>query len=241
MNTIYLLIQIGFAALTVIFLGALLKILKSALTRTSFSEDQRKKIYNRSFIILLAWTAFISILSLTGVLSDFNAFPPRVLFVLPIPLITIIIIINLKGTSEILRHTPPHQLIRLQVFRFFVEILLWGLFVQNLLPVQMTFEGRNFDILAGLTAPVVAWLYEHQKVSKTFVIVWNLIGLGLLINIVSIAILSMPIPIRIFMNEPANTIVAQFPIAWLPGLLVPLAYWLHLLSLKQLLQSNREG
>jgi hypothetical protein len=240
MNTIYLLIQIGFAALTIIFFGLLLKVLKSALAGTSFSETQKQKVYNRSFLAVIAWTIFISILSLTSVLSDFNAFPPRVLFVLPIPLITIIVVLNLKSTGEILRHTSPHQLIRLQVFRVFVEILLWALFTQNLLPIQMTFEGRNFDILAGLTAPLVAWLYQHQKISRTMVIVWNFIGLALLINIVSVAILSMPIPIRMFMNEPANTIVAQFPIVWLPGLLVPLAYWLHLLSLKQLLQ-KRDG
>jgi hypothetical protein len=238
MNTLYLLIQIGFVALTLICFGLLLKLLKSGVAKTSFNDGQKHKIYNRSFIALIVWTAFVSILSLTGVLSDFNAFPPRVLLVLIIPLITIIVILNLKGTVEILRQIPPHQLIRLQVFRAFVEILLWGLFAQNLLPVQMTFEGRNFDILAGLTAPLIAWLYQHQKISRTMAIIWNFIGLGLLINIVSVAILSMPIPIRIFMNEPANTIVAQFPIVWLPGLLVPLAYWLHLLSLKQLFQQG---
>jgi hypothetical protein len=41
------------------------------------------------------------------------------------------------------------------------------------------------------------------------------------------------------MNEPANTIVAVFPISWLPGLLVPLAYTLHIFSLKQLLGSSK--
>jgi hypothetical protein len=120
----------------------------------------------------------------------------------------------------------------------FVEILLWALFTQNLLPEQMTFEGRNFDILVGLTAPLIAWLYQHQKISKTIVIIWNLAGIALLLNIVIIAILSMPTPFRVFMNEPANTIVTKFPSVWLPALLVPLAYWLHALSLKQLFQSH---
>jgi hypothetical protein len=43
----------------------------------------------------------------------------------------------------------------------------------------------------------------------------------------------MPTPFRVFMNEPSNTIVAKFPIVWLPALLVPLAYGLHFLSLRQ--------
>lgn len=63
---------------------------------------------------------------------------------------------------------------------------------------------------------------------------WNLLSLGLLINIVTIALLSIPTPFRVFMNEPANTLVAHFPFILLPGMLVPLAYGLHFLSMRQL-------
>ena len=41
------------------------------------------------------------------------------------------------------------------------------------------------------------------------------------------------------MNEPANDIVTYFPMAWLPGLLVPLAYYLHFMSLRQVLLKNK--
>jgi hypothetical protein len=37
------------------------------------------------------------------------------------------------------------------------------------------------------------------------------------------------------MNEPANTIVAQFPFIYLPGVLVVLAFVFHVFSLRQLL------
>ena len=97
----------------------------------------------------------------------------------------------------------------------------------------MTFEGRNFDILSGLSAIVVAVLITKNKISPPLVIAWNFAGLALLVNIVTIAILSMPTPLRVFMNEPANTIVTKFPVVWLPALLVPLAYGLHFLSLRQ--------
>jgi hypothetical protein len=50
-----------------------------------------------------------------------------------------------------------------------------------------------------------------------------------------IAILSMPTSFRYFMNEPANTIVAQFPFIYLPGVLVVLAFAFHIFSLRQLL------
>jgi hypothetical protein len=70
--------------------------------------------------------------------------------------------------------------------------------------------------------------------NRKLMIAWNLISLGLLINIVAIAIVSMPSPLRIFHNEPANTIVAEFPFIFLPTFLVPLAYGLHFLSLRKL-------
>jgi hypothetical protein len=150
-----------------------------------------------------------------------------------VPLISIVWF-TLSGTAkEILPHIPENELIRLQVFRIFVEILLWLLFVEKLLPVQMTFEGRNFDILAGITAPLVSYFVRQQKLSKTGIIIWNLLCLGLLINIVSVAIMSMPTPFQYFTNEPSNTIGNIFPVNWLPGLLVPLAYGLHFLSLRQ--------
>lgn len=135
----------------------------------------------------------------------------------------------------LLGYLSLRSLTQLQVFRVFVEVLLWLLFVQSLLPKQMTFEGRNWDILSGLTAFLAA---RFLLTSKRWMIAWNLLGLGLLINIVTIAILSMPTPIRVFNNEPANTIVTQFPFVFLPTFLVPLAYILHLMSLRKLVAKS---
>jgi hypothetical protein len=95
----------------------------------------------------------------------------------------------------------------------------------------MTFEGRNLDILSGILGTVVALFFIKKR---TVCLLYNLIGLGLLINIVTIAILSMPTPYRVFMEEPANTIVFTWPVVFLPTFLVPLAYGLHFLALRQL-------
>jgi hypothetical protein len=63
----------------------------------------------------------------------------------------------------------------------------------------------------------------------------------LLFNIVIISILSTPTPFRFFMNEPANTIVAAWPFIWLPGFVVPMAFLLHVFSLKQLWAGSRSS
>ncbi len=233
MNTL-LLIQLGFIVLTIVFFGLLLNELNQGLHASALPLNQKKNIRTGTIIALIFWFAFTSVWSLSGKMGDFSTFPFNMMPVLVVPMVTFIYLAFFsKTTKSILANIPNHKLVRLQAFRVFVEILLWLLLLENLLPVQMSFEGRNFDILVGLSAPFIAWFSYQQKISKTGIVLWNIAGLGLLMNIVTIAILSMPAPFRVFMNEPANTIVTQFPVALLPAFLVPLAYGLHFLSLRK--------
>lgn len=228
-----LLIQLSFPIIAIVFFWLFYRELSKGISLSNFTDEKKKTIRTRIVLGFLVWTAIISALSISGFLSDFTKLPPRPLVALLIPLVVIIWATRSSITTEILRHIPPQNIIRLQSFRVFVEIILWMLFLKNLIAIQMTFEGRNFDILAGLSAVVIAWLVARGKISKKGVIVWNILCLGLLLNIVVVAILSMPLPFRVFMHEPANTIVMKFPFVFLPALLVPLAYGLHFLSLKQ--------
>ena len=114
--------------------------------------------------------------------------------------------------------------------------------MENIIPRQMTFEGRNFDFLTGLTGLIVGVLVYRKIISSPrFIIGWNVLGLALLINIVSVAILSAPFPFRMFMNDPANTVIAYFPFIWLPGFVVPVAYCMHVLSIEQALLKMKDS
>jgi len=232
--------QAGFAAIAFIFYGLLLRELKRGMRAAGFIPKREKKIVQRALLALLIWMIVISVLSIQGFFNDFSTFPPKMGIVFIVPLITILTITFSKSLKEILNYIPTQNLIRLQVFRVFVEILIWLLFIQNFFPIQMTFEGRNGDILAGATAPVVAHLVTRKSWYKSLPIIWNIAGLLLLLNIAGVAILSLPTPFRIFMNEPSSTLVTQFPVIWLPGFLVPLAYSLHFFSLRQLLTKKIE-
>lgn len=129
------------------------------------------------------------------------------------------------------------SLVGFQVFRIPVELVLFWLYRAGIVPVQMIFEGLNFDVLSGVSAPLVAWLVATNRLSNRGVFLWNLVGLGLLINIVAIAILSMPVPFRAFLNEPANTFITQAPYVWLPVFLVQAALFGHLLIFRRLWQA----
>jgi hypothetical protein len=231
----------GFILLSLGCLFLIYKGLNQALLNTPLSNVQKQSFKNRFLIGSGVWIALLAALSLTGVLSDFSSFPPKIMIVFIIPLIICVLLLFAKSFATILESIPFQWLIYIQSFRFFVEILIWMLFIDHLAPIQMTFEGRNIDILAGILAPIVGYLsfYGAQK-RKWLIWAWNIFGLITLINILTVAVLSFPSPFRYFMNEPANTIVARFPIVFLPGILVPMAYYMHAFSIKQLLIKKGE-
>jgi hypothetical protein len=54
------------------------------------------------------------------------------------------------------QRSSPWQPVALQTFRVGVELAFWRLHTEGLAPIQITFDGRNFDALVGLTVPCVA-------------------------------------------------------------------------------------
>ncbi|MCC2548442.1 hypothetical protein LJY25_18490 [Hymenobacter sp. BT175] len=191
---------------------------------------------------LLLWLGLTATLAATGQLSDFGARPPRLLLLLLPPLGLAFWLARSAAVGRLLNAVPRSGLIYLQSCRVVVEVVLWLLFLGGAVPVQMTFEGLNWDVLTGLTAPLAAYFcfragHQHWKAA----LAWNLLGLALLLNIVTIAMLSAPMPIRQFFNEPANTVITHFPMIWLPTFVVPLAYCLHVLSIRQLWRLRKTG
>ncbi|MES2003864.1 MAG: hypothetical protein V4450_05040 [Bacteroidota bacterium] len=218
---------LSFGCIVIVLFG-----LRLALRRTGFTIAHQKKIWRTTVIVITAWLAITGVLACKGFFTNFSALPPRPVLLLILPLVVFLFIAFSKAGSTLLTVIPPHWLIGMQAFRILVEILLWKAFLVNLLPIQMTFEGNNFDGLSGLLAiPVAMVLYK--KWIPQLALVFNMIGVLLLINILVIAVLSMPTPLRHFMNEPPSTLVGEFPFIYLPGVLVAIAQGLHIFSLRQ--------
>jgi hypothetical protein len=122
-----------------------------------------------------------------------------------------------------------------------VEIVLFFLFTYKTVPELMTFEGRNFDILSGITAPVIFYFaFIRQQLNRQILLIWNFICLGLLVNIVTNAILSAPFPFQQFAFDQPNIAVLYFPFIWLPCCVVPLVLLSHLAAIRQLLNYGRK-
>lgn len=181
---------------------------------------------------LAAWLALTGGLAAAGLLSRFEP-PPPVLLLAVAAFAAAALLVHSRTGRHLLAHTPEPWPIALQTFRVPVEVLLFWYFAAGVVPVQMTFEGLNFDVLSGLLAPVVAWGVGRWP--RAVAVGYNVLGLALLFTIVGIAVLSVPGPMRVFMNEPANAAVGTFPFVWLPTFLVPVAFFGHVASLRQLL------
>ncbi len=114
-------------------------------------------------------------------------------------------------------------------------MVLYWLFIGGLVPEVMTFEGRNFDIVSGLTAPFAYWLgFRRGRTNLALLIAWNIFALLLLINIVGTAIAAFPGPMQQIAFEQPNRGILYFPFAWLPGIIVPIVLFSHLAALWQL-------
>lgn len=131
---------------------------------------------------------------------------------------------------------PMTWLVGFQSFRIVVELLLHRAYTESLIPVQMSYSGRNFDIVSGVTALLVGlWLASGDRPgARRIVQAWNLLGFALLLNIVTIAMLSAPTPLRVFKNEPSSAWVTGAPWVWLPTVMVLAAILGHLLLFRRL-------
>ncbi len=208
--------------------------------RNSNSEPTRKKAAP-IFIGLTIWLTIQAVLTLKNIYNaDTNSFPPKIVLlgILPIILTIMLLFLTSKG-RQFMDSLPLKNLTYLNIVRIPVEIVLFWLFLNKLIPELMTFEGRNFDIIAGITAPFVAYfgLTKH-KLSRPKILIWNFVCLGLLINIVLNDLLSAPSPIQKFAFDQPNIAILYFPFSWLPTFIVPIVLLGHLASIRQLLKQQ---
>ena len=164
-----------------------------------------------------------------------DVFPPRILISGILPAILLILVLLVFFRASFVEKLPLKALTFIHVIRIPVEIVLLWLFQQGLVPSTMTFEGNNFDILSGVTAPIIFLIaFRKRSVNKPLLIAWNLIALGLLAYIVATALLAFPSPMQKIAFDQPNIALEYFPLIWLPGIVVPLILFSHLASLWKL-------
>ena len=192
----------------------------------------------RVLAISLFWTLLIGGIAATGFFKEVTATPPRFLLVLLGGVALSGYLIATIRTARV----NANSLLLVHAARVAVEMVLYQLGLNGELPMSMTFEGCNYDLLVGLSALALyfyGWV-SGKKPDRRLLILWNGYGILSLTLIVTIAILSAPLPIQQLAFDRPNVAVLRFPFVLLPAYLVPLVFASHILALKTLRTSAQD-
>ncbi len=195
----------------------------------------RATAHSKTFLFVVpGWILLQSVIGLTGFYASTQGTPPRFLFLVLPPIVMIIVLFSTAKGRAFIDGLDIKKLTLFHIIRIPVEIVLLLLFTWKAVPKIMTFEGSNFDILSGISAPIVWYMvFVKQQLGKTFLLVWNFICLALLVNIVYHAILSVPTPFQHYGFEQPNIAILYFPFILLPACLVPMVLFAHLVSIRR--------
>ena len=181
--------------------------------------------------LIIFWGAVNCALAYNGFYLDTEAIPPRFGLIL-IPMILLITIGLLPRQRRWFKEVRDNRFSTLlHTVRLPVEIVLLQLFLHGMVPESMTFQGSNFDIVMGITAPLIFFLLITKKIGRMGLILWNGIGLILILTILTIGVLSAELPFQQLAFDQPNRGLAFFPFVLLPATIVPLVIWTHLSDL----------
>jgi hypothetical protein len=200
------------------------------------------KATHRSSPVLLAvliWLVLQSVLSLEGFYTVASGVPPRFMLLILPPLVVIILLFFTKKGKQFVDGADVKILTLLHIVRIPVELTLYWLFLHKAVPEIMTFDGRNFDIFCGLTAPLVYYFgYIKNVLHRSVLLAWNIVCLLLLINIFVMAVLSAPFAFQQLAFGQPNIALFYFPFVWLPCCVVPVVLLAHLIAIRRLIKTD---
>lgn len=199
--------------------------------REATTTTQRRVAWTAAAVA--GWLAVTWLAAASGVLRRFEMRPPPFVFFLVAVVALGPIIAGSPLGARLARGLPLAALVGAQAFRLPLEVVMHRAYEDGVMPVQMSYSVRNFDIVTGITAIVLAAALIRWRVPRRIVMAWNVMGLLLLVNVVTVAVVSTPL-FRWFGDERLNTFVAYPPFVWLPAVLVLAAWTGHLVIFRAL-------
>jgi len=223
----------GFVLLPLLVAGAFVMACDWASRRLGERPSARRRRTILVGVAVLLWLVATMLVAASGVLRRFDATPPPFAgLVLAVLVVGIAVPCSRLGTL-LVRGVPLWALVGFQVFRWPLELVMHQAYVEGVMPVQMSYSGYNYDIVTGITAGWLGFWLRRGRVPHWLVAAWNLLGFVLLVNVVTIAIVSTPV-FRWFGNERLNVFMTYPPYVWLPAILVMAALMGHILVWRRL-------
>jgi hypothetical protein len=229
----------GSVALFLLLVLAVAILFVKAAARATASADPRRSRVGAAFaiaLVFLGWLVVPGLLAARGMLDRWSPMPaPPFVVIGLLTLATLALALSPFG-ARVAERFSLAALVGYQFFRVPLEWLLHRLAHEGLVPAKMTFAGSNWDIASGVLAVLVAMYWLGGGRARAVVAVWNVVGLLLLLNVVTLAVRLTPA----FGGEPANLLPALFPWVWLPTFLVQAALFGHVVVFRALARPGAE-
>jgi len=189
---------------------------------------------SRSGVVLAAWAVVIVVLGRRG---SFDPGPQAAL-----PPVGINLLVTMGGLAlvltfsrtlrELLTNVP--NLVRLNVWRL-EGIVFLLLMMGGRVPALWALPAGVGDVLIGATAFWVARDVDSPR-GRRRAIVFTLLGMLDLVVAITLGMTTNPGPTHIFKTTPSAVMLVHYPLVLVPGFLVPLAFTLHVVTLRLLLK-----
>jgi len=181
-----------------------------------------------------AAAAFALVMVATAALASSGALAAAPRWTPAYPIVTVLVALGLGLTrpgAAMAAAVAPVYWVLFQGFRLPLEIVLhaWG--EAGTIPVQMTWSGQNFDVLAGVLALVLGAGWLARPNATWLGVTAHVVGLGLLANVGRIALLSLPTPLKAF-DGPPLLLPFHVPYTWIVPFAVGAALFGHVVGLR---------
>ncbi|HLC10888.1 MAG TPA: hypothetical protein VJL56_03470 [Candidatus Bathyarchaeia archaeon] len=204
--------------------------------RSTLETEARKRFAVASGVYLLGWLVLAFVLGSAGV---FQATPSRafspVAVGIAVAVLTGMFLLSRSSTlNAVIAAIPLPWLVGVQLYRV-LGLNFLVLYALGSLPAEFAIPAGVGDVVVGLTAPVVGYLfYKGYRWSCLAVLGWNIVGILDLVVAVATGFLSSPGPFQVLALETPNELITAFPLVLVPVFAVPLSILLHLAALKRL-------
>lgn len=218
-------------------LAAFLAIVASVLLAgiVAYARATPANARRRSLVVgvvaAISWLIVTGLPTGLGLITVDNAFPAMPIFLASTIAIGVLFAYSRAGTA-IATTTPLWALVGFQAFRLPLEIVLHLWHGEGVIPPQMTWSGANIDVLSGIIALVCAPLARTSRLAAWLA---GLVGAALLINVIQIAVTSLPTPLQRFPDPLVAPL--HWPITYIASVCVVGALIGHVLLFRRLTQA----
>ncbi len=224
---------LAFVVIPVLLAAGLAWGVAAAARRLGEDPATRRRAVILTVVASVGWMGVTWFAAASGVLRQWQATPPPFM-ILVVGIVALAAAIALTPYGwRLAMGLPLWVLVVVQGFRLPLELAMHDMYERGVMPVQMSYDGLNYDILTGVTAIIVGALVRAGRGGRVLVATWNIAGLALLLNVVTVAILSTP-RFAYFGSDHLNEWVADPPYVWLPAVMVLAALAGHLVILRSL-------